>query len=164
MLLTQSDILLDSLVIKQQELNKLKLRIWTDTRNGCGAYTAFNKIAVLIEGLRLLIISRAPMFGFTHKRLESDKQAWENQTSNKKWRSLEGLVCKDKIMSAYYKEPKASDSKIALDGTINGLHHLPFYDIELLVCLMKWDKHPNQKYHHRISKTRSFCSDSTKRN
>ena len=51
--------------------------MWADILNGYGASTAFNELGVLIEGLRLLITSRASTVDVTRKHLESHKQAWE---------------------------------------------------------------------------------------
>ena len=84
LLIEQSNPLFKSLTIKQRELDKVKNKMKTEIEHGGGASTAFNKLTVLIEGLRTLISSTATSFGVTPKDLYSHQKGWEKKNTNTK--------------------------------------------------------------------------------
>ena len=152
LLVEQSNPLFKNLVIKQRELEKVKNKMLTEIHDGCGASTAFNELSGLIEGLRLLISSRASSFGVTPQDLNSHRQAWENRTSKTKTSVVETSLVR----------PEKSGPEIMVECAVKGLCHLPFYDIETLYQLMKWSQASKSRYIHLCSKIVSYYSRSAK--
>ena len=130
LLVEQSNSLFKNLFIKQRELDKVKNKMLTEIHDGGGASTSFNELSGLIEGLKQLISSRATSFGVTPQDLYSHKQVWEKRNTN----------TKTSVVGSSLARPDKPGPVIMVECAVQGLRHLPFYDIEVLYKLMKWSQ------------------------
>ena len=130
LLVEQSNSLFKHLFIKQRELDKVKNKMLTEIHDGGGASTSFKELSGLIEGLKQLISSRATSFGVTPQDLYSHKQVWEKRNTN----------TKTSVVGSSLARPDKPGPVIMVECAVQGLRHLPFYDIEVLYKLMKWSQ------------------------
>ena len=123
MLADQSETLFNSLNSKQMQLEVIRHQLWKGIHRGGGATTAFKELETLIQGLKLLITSRAPTFGV------------KIQLKTAPPRIAPAFVSS---FQTFLEEPQGTIDEVIIAAAIKGILPVPVYDVEFLYNLMEW--------------------------